>query len=102
MLPQILVEGSGAPKSQPLYGKNAMAARMRRFRERACCIVWGGRAGSDTIRDYLQTILPAQCITDNSTRNFRDLHEHEILGIRKQNAGKFSEVRAYDLVTDAC
>lgn len=64
--------------------------------------VWGIRAGSDEICRYMEAKLPAQCIADNSTRNFRDLYDHEILAIRQVNAGKFSEVRAYDLATYAC
>lgn len=96
MLPQILTKTPKGPqKSQALYSKNAMAARMRRFREEAGCIVWGIRAGSDTIRGYMLGIIPARFIEENNTKGFRDLYPHEILGIRQQNEGKFAKVRAH-------
>lgn len=99
MLPEIIVQTSKGRQTQPLYGKNAMAARMRRFREEAGCIVWGARAGSDKIRNYMQGLMPHQCIADNSTRDFRDLYPHEVMAIRQQNEGRFAEVRACDVIT---
>ena len=74
-----------------MYSLTAIGMRMTRFRARAGCIAWERRAGSDTVQQYLERLLPPLCLAVNSTRGFRDLTSDEILGMKDGNKGKFPE-----------
>ena len=70
---------------------NALSMRRTRFREKAGCISWTKRAGSDNVKRYMDLILPTVCLDNNSTRAFRDLHRHEIAEMHFGNVGQFPE-----------
>ena len=70
---------------------NQISMRRTRFREKACMLSWGGRAGSDAKKAFMDTLLPAQCKATNSTRTFRDLTKPELNELQQLNLGKFPE-----------
>jgi len=74
---------------QEPYRVGTISMRMNRFRNWACCITWEPKVGSETKKAYMDSILPEDCKQDNSTRNFRCLHQHEIDKMQMINVGNF-------------
>lgn len=72
-------------------GGSTLSMRNKRFRLAACCLAWTDRQGSRNIKAYLDTLLPAECLTANSTENFRDLTLHEVEQAGAANEGNFPE-----------
>ena len=68
-----------------------LSMSMTRFRNKAGMITWGSRAGSTAIKDYLDTLLPAECKAQNSIKGFRNLYEHEIYKMKICNIGCYPE-----------
>ena len=60
-----------------------------RFRLSAGIISWSGKIGSDAMKDYLDALLPPECLRTNSTRDFRNLHPHEVEEMKLFNVGCF-------------
>ena len=82
-MPGILVNGADKIRS----GTLSMA--MSRFRLSAGLISWQGKIGSDAMKDYLDALLPPQCLATNSTQAFRMLYPHEVEEMKLINAGCF-------------
>ena len=69
-----------------------LSMQMSRWRTTAGCISWApGRTGSDTIRYYLDALLPQACHEANSTRGFRDLYPFEVQEMSLLNVGNFPQ-----------
>ena len=68
-----------------------LSMSMTRFRAKAGLLSWGKRDGSQALQEYMEKILPQACKDANSTKNFRDLHPHEMAEMRLQNVGRFPE-----------
>ena len=77
------------PKDQ--VKRNALSARMRRYRLEACCVSWTRMAGSDNIKAYIDNLLPAKYIKTNFTECFRDLTDLEVKDIETVNHGNYPE-----------
>ena len=60
-----------------------------RFRLSAGLISWSGKVGSCAMKDYLDALLPPECRATNSTRDFRNLHPHEVEEMKLFNVGCF-------------
>ena len=87
-------------RTDNLTNENALSVRRGRFRDSAGCISWNGRHGSDTVKAYMDRILPQACKAANSTRGFRDLNPDDIKAMHSQNAGKFPERSRHKRVRD--
>ena len=69
-----------------------LSMQMSRWRAIAGCISWApGRTASDTIRHYLDALLPQECLEANSTRGFRDLFPFEVQEMSLLNVGNFPQ-----------
>ena len=68
-----------------------LSMSMTRFRNKAGMITWNSRAGSTPIKEYLDTLLPAECKAQNSIKGFRNLYEHEVLMMKIFNIGCYPE-----------
>lgn len=77
------------PKDQAK--RNALSARMRRYRVEACCISWKQKEGSHNIIAYIDNLLPAQPIKTNYNECFRELTNLEVEEIRTVNNGSYME-----------
>ena len=66
-----------------------ISMRMTRFRKIAGCLSWAPKVGSESIENYLASILPEECKQANSTRGFRNLWPYERAEIELQNIGQF-------------
>lgn len=71
--------------------QSTLSMRNMRFRLAACCLAWTDRQGSQNIKNYLDALLPPECLAANSTENFRDLTPHEVEQAGAANAGNFRE-----------
>lgn len=67
---------------------SAISMRRSRFRWRAGYLSWTHRTGSHDIKKYLDSILPAHCKAANSTKDFRELKDHEVKRMTLENRGK--------------
>lgn len=79
------------PKGQGVMSRPCLSAigmRRSRFRWRAGYLSWTPRTGSDDLKKYLDSILPADCKAANSTRDFRELRPSEIKRMTLENRGK--------------
>ncbi|KAL8827082.1 MAG: hypothetical protein Q9191_003403 [Dirinaria sp. TL-2023a] len=74
--------------SEPIR-TGTISMRMTRFRKIAGCISWTPKVGSESIENYLASILPEECKQANSTRGFRNLWPYERAEIDLQNTGQF-------------
>ena len=79
--------GQGEKKQWSLQ---AHSMRQTRFQSKAGCLALESRAGSDTIKEYLMRLLPADCKARNSTEGFRDLTDAEVDAMKSANKGGFS------------
>ena len=80
------------PDKRNLYGITALGMRMTRFREKAGCMAWGRRAGSDEKNTYLEKLIPDECKNDGkggSTKKFRNLTKDEIAEMKRANQGRY-------------
>ncbi len=68
---------------------SAIGMRRSRFRWRAGYLSWTPRTGSDDLKKYLDSILPAHCKAANSTRDFRELKPSEVKRMTLENRGKY-------------
>lgn len=68
---------------------SAIGMRRSRFRWRAGYLSWTPRTGSDDLKKYLDSILPAHCKAANSTRGFRELKPSEVKRMTLENRGKY-------------
>lgn len=66
-----------------------LSMAMSRFRRQAACISWSAKVGSDNIKEYLDALLPPNCLRANSTVGFRNLYLHEFHEVELMNAGLF-------------
>lgn len=66
-----------------------LSMAMNRFRNQAALTSWTGKIGSENIKEYLDALLPPECLAANSTRDFRNLHPHEVEEMHLMNAGNF-------------
>ena len=87
-MPRTILKGN---KHVPAPTPNVLSQRRRRFREKAACISWNNRAGTETRNSYIENLLPAACKALNSTEDFRDLFDYELAELQNKNLGKFSE-----------
>lgn len=69
----------------PLYEENILAARMRRFREKAGCITWTPKSESRRIRAFMEERIDSA--TPDSTQNLPDLTKEELESLRLLNKG---------------
>lgn len=67
---------------------SAISMRRSRFRWRAGYLSWTNRMGSHNIKKYLDSILPEHCKAANSTKDFRELKDHEVKRMTLENRGK--------------
>lgn len=98
-MPRSFIKGSTRKDS---LGPSTLSMRNTRFRLSACCLAWDDRQGSDTLKEYLDAILPPECLRANSTEAFRDLTAYEVEQAKAPNKGNFLERagrRALDDVT---
>ena len=68
---------------------SAIGMRRSRFRWRAGYLSWTPRTGSDDLKKYLDSILPAHCKAANSTRDFRELKPSEFKRMSLGSRGKY-------------
>ena len=62
---------------------------INRFRMSAGLISWSAKIGSEAMKDYLDILLPPECLAANCTRSFRNLYPHEVEEMKLINAGRF-------------
>ena len=79
-------DGEGDKKQWSLQ---AHTMRQTRFLMRSASLSWDKRGGSDKFAEYLESILPEDCIEQNSTETFHDLDEVEIQQMKAKNLGNF-------------
>ena len=79
------------PIDVPMITISAINMRQMRFREHAGCLTWEPKAGSDELKEHLESILPQACLDNNSTENFRDLTKEEVAASKRGSKGKFPE-----------
>ena len=85
--PSIQVQDFVARMPKDLVKRNALSARIRRYRLEACCISWTRMEGSDNIKAYIDNLLPAKYIKTNLTECFRDLTNLEVEDIKRSILG---------------
>ena len=68
-----------------------ISMRRSRFRWKTGCKSWVTRSASDKINDYLDDLVPQMYQAANSTRDWRDLDEKEIMEMKRASLGKFPE-----------
>ena len=68
-----------------------ISMRRSRFRWKTACKSWVTRSASDKINDYLDDLVPEMYQAANSTRDWRDLDQKEILEMKRASLGKFPE-----------
>lgn len=68
---------------------SAIGMRRSRFRWRAGYLSWTTRTGSDDLKKYLDSFLPAHCKAANSTRDFRELKPSEVKRMTLESRGKY-------------
>ncbi|MCJ1428450.1 hypothetical protein MMC29_006360 [Sticta canariensis] len=73
------------------WSSSTLSMRNSRFRLGACCLAWAEREGSETIKAYIDELLPAHCLAANSTERFRDLTPYEVTQAQAPNKGKYPE-----------
>lgn len=69
----------------------ALGMQTNRFRPRATCPAWNVREGSDTIRDYVKTLLLDEGRTVNPTEELTGLSSSQQIQCKKPNKGLFPE-----------
>ena len=74
---------------------STISMRRTRFRDIAACLSWTTRAGTETVKSYLDSRLPAVCKATNSTKSFRDLSKREIEAMHNDNVGRWPERTRY-------
>ena len=82
-------DGKVLPDGKDPLRQGSLSMRMTRFRNKAGCISWGPRAGSEAMKTYLDRLLPQACKDANSTRAFRDLRDYEVAEMKLINVTKF-------------
>ena len=68
-----------------------LRAAVARFREISGCITWKPKKGTKARVQYLKKIMPAECLSANSVKGFRDLNDHELAGLRLGKARRRDE-----------
>ena len=87
-MPAEILQANGA--TIPLFKVNAISMEKTRFRREAGLLSLHKRAGSGEIDKGLESILPTNCLEENSTQPLnRLLDKDEIKQIQKSNKGKF-------------
>ena len=90
-MPHNRILGSGETHKQ--FIPSTIGMRSLRFRERAGCLSWLNRSGSENIQDYLMKLWPIECKDANSTKTFRDLTSKEKKDMKAANRGLFSHLK---------
>ncbi|MCJ1422810.1 hypothetical protein MMC29_000690 [Sticta canariensis] len=85
-MPRSFMKGETRKKA---WASSTLSMRNSRFRLAACCLAWDNREGSDTLKEYLDMLLPPECIAANSTEGFRDLTAYEVKEAKAGNKGKY-------------
>lgn len=79
-------------KSLPLFTPNAISMRMSRFRKKVGTDPREERAGSKEKKDATKSLIPPECLADNSLKTFsRPLTAEEQKMIEEKNKGKFPQ-----------
>lgn len=79
-------------KSLPLFTPNAISMRMSRFRKTVGTDPREERAGSKEKKDATKSLIPTECLADNSIKTFsRLLTAEEEKMIEEKNKGKFPQ-----------
>lgn len=74
---------------KPTPKQNALAAQMRRFREKSGSISWTAREDTDRIVKFMNRRFPDQATrVSNSTREMNDLSKAELSKLRLLNLGR--------------
>ena len=92
-MPSTFVKGKKA-KVYDAPKPNALSMRASRFRWSAPCLAWTIRDASDRLEDYVLSVLPPECILENSTEAFgRSFTKAEQAEAKEASKGKFGNRR---------
>ncbi|KAL8926718.1 MAG: hypothetical protein Q9208_002792 [Pyrenodesmia sp. 3 TL-2023] len=79
MPPTIIVSQNGKAVEKPLKHVRTLSAVTQRYRQSAGCPSWYDEPEGEALNNYVKSILPSECIAENSTRGFRNLAQHEVI-----------------------
>ncbi|MCJ1462452.1 hypothetical protein MMC07_001053 [Pseudocyphellaria aurata] len=85
-MPRYVLKGTNLKSAG---GLSTLSMRNARFRDSACCLAWVDRKGNDRLKEFLDKILPEECLAANSTEGFRDLTAFEVAEMRAPDKGRY-------------
>lgn len=89
---EMVIERKGQSHTEPLFTLRTISQRTGRFRKNAGLIARHVRGGSDVINAGLQSLLPAECFTENTTKHLnRELTSDEVKAITNPNKGRYPQ-----------
>ena len=89
---EIVVDRKGQQQLEPLFTMQTITQRRLNFRRDAGLMVSAVRGGTDAINAGLKKLLPAECLTKNTTKSLASgLTAKEIKDITKPNEGKYPQ-----------
>ncbi|KAL8728058.1 MAG: hypothetical protein Q9166_005658 [cf. Caloplaca sp. 2 TL-2023] len=87
MPPRVTYKKKGEIYTKQIKGTNALSAAAKVYREKAGCISWCERAGSDLFKNWILANLPTHLRARNTTQGWRDLTKAEIATIKEPTIG---------------
>lgn len=72
---------------------NRLSMKRSRYRWKSGSLSWNPREGRQSMKEYLDKLIPEYYLKNNTTKGFRDLEDHEVREMKAKNKGKYPERR---------